>query len=122
MGRIVLVLLAIALIPMLASCASPKKAVKGTGDGITSIVEGAGTGTVELGKGAVGTVKGTAEATGNALIGRGSRAAASGKEAIDSTASGIKGIVVEPATGLGKGLGEIGTGIKESFEKDEDIK
>jgi len=122
MRRVTLVLLVIALIPVLVSCASPKKAVKGTGDGITSIVEGAGTGTVELGKGAVGAVKGTAEATGNALIGRGSRAAESGKEAIDSTASGIKGIVVEPATGLSKGLTEIGTGIKESYESDENVK
>jgi len=122
MRRIALVLLVIALIPMLASCVSPKKAVKGTGDGITSIVEGAGTGTVELGKGAVGTVKGVAVGTGEFITGRGSEAAASGKSAIDSTASGIKGIVVEPATGLGKGLGEIGTGIKESYESDENVK
>jgi len=122
MRRVALVILVIALLPILASCASPKKAVKGTGDGITSIVEGAGTGTVELGKGAVGTIKGVAVGTGEFITGRGSEAQASGKSAVDSAASGIKGIVVEPATGLGKGLGEIGTGVKESFESDENVK
>lgn len=115
------VLTLVAIIPFLASCASPKAAVKGTGEGATEIIEGAGRGTTGFGKGTLGAVKETREATGEFLTGRGDEAIQSGKEAIDAGKEGIKDVLIEPVEGLGKGLRAIDEGIKKATGS-EDIK
>ena len=114
MKRMLAIIILVLLIPFLSSCASPKHAVKGTGEGTTEIVEGAGRGATDFGRGTAEAVKETAEATGEFLTGRGGEAVESGKEAIDAGKEGIKDVLIEPAEGLGKGLKAIDEGIKKA--------
>ena len=116
---LIVVLGVIIIIPLLVSCASSKKVVTGVGEGTGEVVKGTGEGVLELGKGAAGTVKGTTGAVGYTLAGQTDKAKEEGKVAADSAGSGIKGIVQEPLEGLGKGLQDIDSGIKEATRSDD---
>ncbi len=124
MKRAILILAIFSITAGIVSCAAPKEAVKGTGKGAEEIIEGTGKGVVGLGKGAVGTVTGTVGATGELLTGQGDDAIKEGKQAVSSGGEGISSIIVEPATGLGKGLQAIDKGIKKATgnEDEEEIK
>ena len=86
------------------------------------IIEGTGRGVIGFSKGVGGTVKESAEATGEFITGRGKEASESGKAALTAGGEGIKDIIVEPVEGLGKGLQAIDRGIKRATGRDEEIK
>ncbi len=121
MKRVGLILVIMIVAVVIVSCAAPKEAVKGLGTGTTEIVEGAGRGVTEFGKGTLGTVKDTAEATGEFVTGRGDEAAGSGKDAMTAGSEGVKALIVKPIEGLGKGLTSIDKGVKKATDN-EDIK
>ena len=121
MRRILLALLIIAMVPVIASCAAPREAAKGTGEGTMEIIEGTGKGLMGLGEGTGTAIVEGGSATGEFVTGRGEEAAESGKAAATATGEGITDIVVEPLEGLGKGLQTIDKGIKKATGR-EDVK
>ena len=122
MKRIAVVLVILALIPLVVSCASPKEGFEGTGKGLGSMVEGAARGAMEAGKGAGEIAGGTVEATTEILTGRGQEAIETEKDAFEYGGKGVEGAVENPLEGIAEGLKTIDEGIKKATGEVEDIK
>ena len=123
MKGILVVLVIIALIPMVISCARPshttKALMKGAGDGVKSVTEGIGKGVYGLGKGLADSTQKGVQATGYGFSGKAEESIQAGAESSDAADTGLKAIIVEPLKGLGQGLQDIEDGIQRAKAKEE---